>query len=262
MQMYNPFGYRHSTPMCGLYYNVRAFGGLHKTYLPQVEAKVHASILATTSRTVLQQTFVNPSTTRGIKEVRYAFPLYDGVSVVGFSCHVGNRLIVGEVKEREKAKEVYNDAVARGETAALLEQLPEASDVFTTAIGNIPPNARVVVTITYLAELKHDMEIDGIRYTIPTSICPRYGNVQAPSYQQLNGTISITVDAEMAEGSFIQRLQSPSHPIAMSMGTTSTDPNAVPSMSRASATLSLGVAHLDTDFILQVIAQNTGIPKA
>ncbi|KAF3032935.1 hypothetical protein E8E12_004772 [Didymella heteroderae] len=251
----------HSEHLCGLYYNVPCRGRLRKSYLPQVEVVVHASILATTSRTKLQQTFQNPSTTRGIREVRYAFPLYDGMSVVGFQCHVGNRLIIGEVKEKENAKKVYKEAVDRGETAGLLEQLPEASDVFTTTIGNIPPGAKVTVDITYLGELKHDMEVDGIRFTIPTSICPRYGNV-SDCPQNLGGTIAITVDAEMAQGSFIQRLQSPSHPISMSMGTTSVEPGATPSMSKASATLSLGVAHLDTDFVLQVIAKDTGIPTA
>ncbi|XPS95624.1 hypothetical protein M3J09_004909 [Ascochyta lentis] len=250
--------------ICGLYYSVPCFGGTQRVYLPQVEVNVHASILATTSRTVLKQTFANPSTARGIREVRYAFPLYDGVSVVGFSCQIGNRTIVGQVKEKENAKAVFKDAVARGETAGLLEQLPQASDVFTTTIGNIPPGARVVVNITYLGELKHDMEVDGIRFTIPTSICPRYGSVSAHfgSLPQLDGVISITVDAETAEGSFIQRLQSPTHPISMSMGTTSVNPDAAPSMSKASATLSLGTAHLETDFVLQVIAKDTGIPKA
>ncbi|KAJ4384970.1 hypothetical protein N0V86_000575 [Didymella sp. IMI 355093] len=251
----------HSDYLCGLYYNVHSFGRLQKSYLPQVEVKVHASILATTSRTKLQQTFQNPSTTRGIREVRYAFPLYDGVSVVAFQCHVGNRLIIGEVQEKDNAKKVYKDALERGETAGLLEQFPEASDVFTTTIGNIPPGAKVTVDITYLGELKHDMEVDGIRFTIPTTICPRYGSVSS-SAEQLGGTIAITVDAEMADGSFIQRLQSPSHPISMSMGTTSVDHDATPSMSKASATLTLGVAHLDTDFVLQVIAKDTGIPKA
>lgn len=253
-----------SEHLCGLYYNVPRYGNLEKVYLPQVKINVHASILATTSRTVLQQTFANPSTTRGIREVRYAFPLYEGVSVVGFSCLVGNRLIVGEVKEKETAKQVYQEAVSRGETVGLFEQLPEASDVFTTTIGNIPPGSEVKVTITYLGELKHDMEVDGIRFTIPTSICPRYGNLQSSqaSPLQMNGTISVVVDAEMAEGSFIQKLLSPSHPIAMSMGTTSVHPNAEPSMNKASATLSLGVAHLETDFILQVIAKDTGVPKA
>lgn len=257
----NHYGTVQSDHLCGLYYNVPYLGSLQKSYLPQVDVNVRASILATTSRTKLQQTFQNPSSTKGIREVRYAFPLYDGVSVVGFQCHVGNRLIVGEVKEKENAKKVYKEAVDRGETAGLLEQLPEASDVFTSTIGNIPPGAKVTVVITYLGELKHDMEVDGIRYTIPTSICPRYGYI-SNSHQQLDGTIAITVDAEMAEGSFIQRMQSPSHPISMSMGATSVEPDAAPSMSKASATLSLGVAHLDTDFVLQVITKDNGIPRA
>lgn len=261
--MYSRYGHApvHCDHLCGLYYNVPYSGSLQQSYLPQVEVKVHASILATTSRTRLQQTFQNPSTTRGIREVRYAFPLYDGASVVGFQCHVGNRLIDGKVKEKESARKVYKNAVERGETAGLLEQLPEASDVFTTTIGNIPPAAKVTVDITYLGELKHDMEVDGIRFTIPTSICPRYGDVSS-SPQQLNGTIEIIVDAEVAEGSFIQRLQSPSHPISMSMGATSFNPDFTPSMSKASAMLSLGVAHLDTDFVLQIIAKDTGIPRA
>lgn len=252
-------------PVCGLYYNIPCFRGTQQAHLPQVDVSAHASILATTSRTVLKQVFVNPSATKGIREARYAFPLYDGVSVVGFSCQVGNRTIVGEVKEKEKAKEVFRDAVARGETAGLFEQLPEASDVFITTIGNIPPGARIVVNVTYLGELKHDMEVDGIRFTIPTSICPRYGSVSgvhSDSLHQTDGTLTVTVDAEMAEGSFIQKMQSPTHPISMSMGTVSVDPDAAPAMNKASATLTLGTTHLDTDFVLQIIAKDTGIPKA
>ncbi|KAF2260056.1 VIT-domain-containing protein [Lojkania enalia] len=252
---------------CGLYYTIAHAGQLQKQYLPQVSLQAHSTILSTSSRTTLTQTFVNPSDKKGIKEVRYVFPLYDGVSVVGFTCHVGNRTIVGEVKEKEKAKAVFQEAVAKGETAGLLEQLPNASDVFTTTVGNIPPGARVIIQITYLGELKHDMEIDGIRFIIPNIICPRYGNLPHSLFQnpaptaQGNG-ISITVDAEMAEGSYIQKIQSPSHPISMSMGTTSFAPNAEPKMTKASATLTLGTAELDTDFILQIIAKDVGVPKA
>ncbi len=253
--------------ICGLYYVIPCHGYLQKTYLPQVELQAHASILSTTSRTVLTQTFLNPSTEKGIKEVRYTFPLYDGVSVVGFTCHVGDRTIIGEVKEKEKARAVFKEAVARGETAGLFEQLPEASDVFTTTVGNIPPGARVIIKITYLGELKHDMEVDGIRFTIPTHICPRYGDypgtlLKTTATEAQGSKISITVDAEMADGSFIQKIQSPSHPVAITMGTTTFAPNADPTMSKASATLTSGSAQLDTDFVLQVIAKNTGVPKA
>lgn len=249
--------------VCGLHYTVPYPGRLEKLYLPQVELQAHSTILATTSRTTLTQTFINPSTTKGIKEVKYTFPLYDGVSVVGFTCHVGDRTIIGEVKEKEKAKSVYTEAVARGETAGLFEQL-DTSDVFSTTVGNVPPGARVIIKITYLGELKHDMEVDGIRFTIPRVIAPRYGQYP-PGFNsnvETGNGIAITIDAEMTEDSFIQKILSPSHPISVSMGTTSIAPNASPTMSKASATLSLGTTELDKDFVLQIVAKSTGVPKA
>ncbi|KAH7412309.1 von Willebrand factor type A domain-containing protein [Phaeosphaeria sp. MPI-PUGE-AT-0046c] len=261
--------YHSSGHICGLYYNIPTnYFRTEKVYLPQVELQAHATILSTTSRTVLKQTFLNPSTNKAIREVRYTFPLYDGVSVVGFTCHVGDRTIVGEVKEKEKAKAVFKAAVANGQTAGLFEQLPEASDVFTTTVGNIPPGAKVVVEITYLGELKHDMEVDGIRFTIPNIICPRYGSYRTEfqlnraAQQALGSGISITIDADMADGSFIQKIQSPTHPISMTMGTTSLAPDAEPTMSKASASLALGTAELEKDFVVQIIAKNTGTPKA
>lgn len=170
------FNYRQHHPqhhICGLYYNVNVNYQLERTYIPQVELEAHATVLETTARVNLKQTFLNPSQDRGIQEVRYTFPLYDGVSVVGFTCHVGARTIVGEVKEKEKAKAEFKEAVEQGKTAGLLEQLPDASDIFSTTVGNIPPGAKVIINITYLGELKHDMEVDGTRFTIPNIICPR-----------------------------------------------------------------------------------------
>lgn len=155
--------------LCGLCYVEPVAPGAHSTikYLPRVAISAHATILSSVSRTNLTQTFVNPSTTSDIPEVRYTFPLYDGVSVVDFTCTINNeRVLRGVVKEKQQARHTFNDAVSRGETAALLEQLPEASDAFTTSIGNIPGNATIQVDIVYLGDLKHDAEIDGIRYTI------------------------------------------------------------------------------------------------
>jgi hypothetical protein len=261
------FGRSGHSHVCGIYYVTSRFGGSRKIYLPQVDVSAHATILATTSRTVLTQTFANTSTEEGIREARYVFPLYDGVSVVGFTCLVGDRTIVGEVKEKDRARADFKEAVSRGETAGLLEQLPSASDIFTTTVGNIPPGAKVVVQITYLGELKQDMEVDGVRFTIPNIICPRYRDYPIElqsntAVDSIGGGVSITVDADMADGSFIQKMLSPTHPISMSMGTVSSAPDAEPIMTRASATLSLGTASLDTDFVLQIIAKNTGVPKA
>jgi hypothetical protein len=234
-------------------------------YLPQVRLEAHASIISSLSRTTLVQTFVNPST-EPIPELRYSFPLYFGVSVVAFSCTIGDRVIRGVVKEKQEAKQVYQQAVDRGETAGLLEQLPESSDVFTTTIGNVPAEAELIVNISYLAELKHDAQVDGIRLTIPTAIAPRYGSypgeiAQPPSLPS-DGGMKITVDVEVPNGSRVSSIQSPSHQLAVTFGRTSVAPDAEPSFQRASATLGLRTAVLDKDFILQVKATNTGEPFA
>ena len=227
----------------------------------------HVSILSSVSRTTLTQIFTTASLTEALKEVKYAFPIYDGVSVVAFTCTIGDRVVRGVVKEKQKAREVYEQARDRGEAAALLEQTPEAADVWTTSVGNIPPNTEVKVEIVYLGELKHDAEVDGIRYTIPTSIAPRYGELPAAMLSTNTqfggkGGLQIVVDAQVPNGSVIKAVQSPSHPISVAVGNLSTTPKAEPSLQKASATLALGSAEFDKDFILHVIATNTSNPVA
>ena len=157
---------------CGCYYVSTAKAYKSKQYLPQIDLKAHTTVISNASSTVLSQTFVNPSSTTIVEECRYVFPLYDGVSVVSFTCQVGPRIIEGIVKERAKAKGAYDAAVERGETAGLLEQGP-ISDVFMTSLGNIPAGEQLLVTITFIGELKYDMGASGIRFTLPTRISPR-----------------------------------------------------------------------------------------
>ncbi|KAN0091683.1 von Willebrand factor type A domain containing protein [Hyaloscypha variabilis] len=254
--------------ICGCYYHLASpeyHIRIQKHYLPLVSSTVHSTILSTTSRTTLTQKFTNPSTTSAIKECTYTFPLYDGVSVVSFTCRIGKRVLRGLVKEKKKAKEIFDDAVSKGETAGLLEQTEEAADVFSTKLGNIPAGGSIIVEIEYIGELKHH-ETEGIRFTIPTRIAPRYGTAPftlgTGSQAQAEGGIKITVDVSMPEGSFIKGVQSPSHPIAVSMGTISVASNADPEMRKASATLSLGSTALEKDFVLIVQSKDVGIPKA
>ncbi|KAH7185216.1 von Willebrand factor type A domain-containing protein [Fusarium flagelliforme] len=243
---------------CGCYIYV----GYDLKYLPQVEVKAHTTILATTSRTNLTQTFINP-TNSTIEELRYVFPLYDGVSVVAFTCTVGSKTIKGVVQERQKAQQVYNEAKAKGQVAGLLKQSLEAADVFTTTIGNVPAGEKVYVDITYLGELKHDAQVDGIRFTIPTQVVPRYGTAQSfTGFNIPQKGFSFTVDAEMPDGSSIKSIQSPSHPLSVEIGTTSTTKSQEPSLRRASATLQQGETHLAQDFVVQVVATKLGEPSA
>ena len=242
-------------------------------YLPRFSLSSHTTILSTTSRTVLKQDFLNDSGS-AIKECRYDFPLYDGVSVVGFNCKIGSRVIRGSVREKVEAKELYKDAQVKGETAGLLEQGP-TSDVFSTTLGNIPDSTCIHVEITYIGELKHDVAAESMRFMIPTHVAPRYGSLEpaqdrGTSIQAVQNpagargdAISITIDVDMVDGSFVREIRSSSHPISVTLGKTS-KPSPVDELKswQASVSLSQGNAELDRDFVLEIVNRAASTPKA
>ncbi|PHH88985.1 hypothetical protein CDD83_6791 [Cordyceps sp. RAO-2017] len=257
-------------PQCGCFTIV----GDQRKCLPLLDVHVHTSILSSASRTTLRQAFVNPDAQAQLGEVRYDFPLYDGVSVVGFKCSIGRRVITGVIKERQEAKKAYESAINEGKVAALLNQDIRAADVFTAALGNVPAGARVEVEITYLGELEHDAEADCLRLTIPTSVAPRYDRTQvltwaahdaAGGVAQEVGNMSITVDVQMARECPIANIQSPSHPISVGIGKTSAvsaSADEPSSPQRASVSLALEAAQLDKDFVLMVAAAGLTSPVA
>lgn len=154
------------------YYGIYDGSGLQ--WLPQVSLSSVTKLHDTASRTLLCQTFVNPSNVTPIASAKYTFPLYESSAIVSFRCYIGARLIEGIIKEKREASATYQAAVEQREPASLLEQ--QTPDVFSTSLGNIPPGETVKVEIEYIMELKHDAEVDGLRFTIPTSIAPRYGD--------------------------------------------------------------------------------------
>lgn len=91
---------------------------------------------------------------------------------------------------------------------------------FTTTIGNFPGGATVEIEITCLGELKHDAEIDGIRLTIPTSVCSRYVTYPGELTQSPTN-VHDESDVEMPKEGALKTLQSPSHPVAATVGSTS-----------------------------------------
>lgn len=256
--------------LCGCCYRPRS--KFAWAYLPQVSLKAHATVLSSAARTTLTQTFLNPSKDL-LEEVSYTFPLYDGVSVVGFTCHVGSRALQSQVKSKEQANAEYQHAVDNNKSAGILDHSSSASDVFTIRLGNVPAGESVTVHITFVGELKQDAQTDGIRYTLPNVIAPRYG-LKAPEYSarscstteaELQG-ISITVDVLMEATSTIREIHSPSHAIRVALGRIASVPEHDSSFTptQASATLNLArdIALLERDFVMIVKADGLDTPRA
>ncbi|SMQ45178.1 unnamed protein product [Zymoseptoria tritici ST99CH_3D7] len=253
-------GMRRTSDICGCYFIYQH----QRNYLPQVEIQSHTIINPVSFTTHLTQTFSNPQEDK-LNQVRYTFPLYDGVAFCGYTIKYGDKTLKGIVKQKDDAKKTYQAAVDRGETAGLLQALP--AGVFGVTLGNVPARTEIIVDITYCGELKHDAAVDGLRFNLPTSIAPRYGSYPGTvltSNARNTGGIKITIDVDMGK-SAIRRVQSPSHPIAVSLGELSTAAQRTKApfnASQSSATLTQGTAELGEDFILQIIVDDLNKPQA
>ena len=121
------------------------------------------------ARVVLEQTFEN--TFAEPLAVTYLMPLPADGAVSGYAFTIGEQRIVGEVDRRQAARERFEEAIASGHTAALVEQ--ERSSLFTQEIGNIPAGSKVV------AELVIDQKLAWLdegawEWRFPTVAMPRY----------------------------------------------------------------------------------------
>jgi hypothetical protein len=119
-------GGSHIQDICGLYYCSQLASFNRRRYLPQVGLQSHTVISPVCYTTKLQQTFID-TYDETINELRYTFPLYDGVAVSSYSIEYDDKVLKGVVKQKDIAKKTYDEAVSRGETASLLEALPLAS---------------------------------------------------------------------------------------------------------------------------------------
>ncbi|PYI13881.1 hypothetical protein BO99DRAFT_346355, partial [Aspergillus violaceofuscus CBS 115571] len=239
-------------------------------YIPQVALKAHAVLRATSSRTTLTQIFKNPGP-RQLHEVSYRFPLYDGVSVVGFRCKVGDRALRSEVKTKGQASKDYQISVSRGASAGVLDQSGQNSDIFLLRLGNVPPRETITVSITFVGELKTDGQTEGIRYILPNDIATRYGYRMDQVVSALIDPVDkqcfdIIVDVFMENDTTIRTVQSPSHPICVRLGQTSSTPEECTEFAKSCAFATLHIAGespmLERDFVLVIKADKTDVPRA
>lgn len=130
--------------------------------------KVDARIAGDVSRVTVVQTFQNPF--KRPLEAVYVFPLPEEAAVDAMEIRIGKRVIKADIKRREEAKKIYDDARNQGRTAALLEQ--ERDNVFTQSVANILPGEQIHVTIRYTAALK--FESGDYEFVFPMVVGPRY----------------------------------------------------------------------------------------
>ncbi len=135
---------------------------------PLRHTAIHADVAGMLAVYTVEQVFENPFD-EPIEAV-YVFPLGDEAAVSGYAITIGERTVIGEIKERDAARATYEQARADGHTAGLIEQ--EKPNVFAQHLANIAPHETIKVRIEYSELLDY---LDG-EYTIvaPLTVGPRY----------------------------------------------------------------------------------------
>ncbi|MGK7891445.1 MAG: VIT domain-containing protein [Leptolyngbyaceae cyanobacterium] len=201
---------------------------------PLKHTEVEATIQGNVARVELTQTFENPFDEP--LEAIYVFPLPDEAAVDDMEILVGDRRIKGDIKEREEAQAIYEQALAEGRTVGLLEQ--ERANIFTQSLANIRPGEQIEVTIRYSESLQ--FEGNNYEFVFPMVVGPRYipgaPTTAAGDTDQVSDASRITppvlepgtrsghdiaVTLRIEAGVPIQTIESPSHDIQIMLGNSS-----------------------------------------
>jgi Ca-activated chloride channel family protein len=129
---------------------------------------VDLTVSGPTIRARVTQIFRNP--TSNWVEATYVYPLPAGGAVDTLKMVVGERVVVGDIKERQQARVIYEQARSSGQKAALTEQ--ERDNMFTNSVANIGPGETVLVQIEYQEPVQQSGNEFSLR--LPMVVGPRY----------------------------------------------------------------------------------------
>jgi Ca-activated chloride channel family protein len=163
-----------------------------KLALPLIHTDVVGRIDGFLARVNVTQKFVNLLDTT--IEAVYTFPLPENAAVDSMIMTIGNHRIKGIIKERGEARAIYEQARRDGKTASLLEQ--ERPNIFTQSVANILKNDTILVTISYVAELKYKNA--SYEFVFPMVVGPRY-IPGSPLKPPLHGTENPTDQVQDAD---------------------------------------------------------------
>lgn len=200
---------------------------------------VSTCITGLLAETKLVQTYQNDSETN--LELTYTFPLPTSATLLSFNVQIGECKLHGEVIPRIDAELAYEKAIGDGNSAFRLQEI--RAGMYNASLGNVLSGESVTICITYAETLawngKH------IRYRLPTTIAPRYGDPtgmqpwQRPG-SSLSAEYPLSMRVQIIGALSRSAISCSSHKISMKV-----EPDALSIMLAKGATM-------DRDFILEI----------
>ncbi len=139
-----------------------------------LSTNVDATISGVIANVVVEQTYFNAGDSP--LDATYVFPMSSQAAVYAMEMVVGDRTIVAEIRRKDEAQEIFNEANEAGVTASLLEQ--NRPNVFQMSLANIAPGESIQVLMTYTELLVPN---DGVyQFVFPNIVGPRYTTSNEP----------------------------------------------------------------------------------
>ncbi|WP_177418075.1 marine proteobacterial sortase target protein [endosymbiont of Lamellibrachia barhami] len=148
--------------------NLYSLDGRRIDDAPNLSTDVEMQINGMLARVKVAQHFSNSS--QDWVEGIYQFPLPEDAAVDRLWMRIGERVIEGEIQEKEQARATYEKAKSEGRKASLLSQ--QRPNMFTASVANIGPGESILIEIEYQQSLGYDQGRFQIRF--PLVIAPRY----------------------------------------------------------------------------------------
>jgi Ca-activated chloride channel family protein len=205
------------------------------------DVSVTAALRDLLAEVTVAQTYRNDE--KASIEAVYTFPLPLDAVLLDLSVTIGGRKLKGAVVEKKAAEARYEDAIADGNAAVMLEQLEPG--LYTMNVGNLLPGETAVIAFTYAVTYR--WAGDNLRMLIPTTIAPRYGESHFQPHQAPDHSLTVenqfSLQVEVFGSLREARFECPSHQVTL---TTASD--------KTTIALIGAKASMDRDFILNVKA--------
>jgi Ca-activated chloride channel homolog len=212
---------------------------------PVLGTAVEVRVTGIIARAKVTQIFTNPS--KEWVEGIYIFPLPEDAAVDTLKMKVGNRSLLGVVKEKQEARQTYEAAKQTGTKASLIEQ--QLAGVFTASVAHIGPGETVEITIELQQVVRYAAGKFSLRFPMVVSPWTEARKTAAGDEIMLPPVLKrgappinpFAFHADLNPGFPLARVESPSHAITVARG----------KQFRYAVDLAKGVAPADSDLVLE-----------
>jgi len=163
--------------------------------------KITIKVDSQVATTKVEQVFENTTPYR--LEGSYFFPIPESASLSDFAIYDGDKRMAGEIVERAKARQIYNEIVRRQIDPGLLEYA--GKDLFQASVFPIEPRSTKKIDLTYTQVLKSEGGTVSYRYELGSG-----RRIQPQPIGEIAASVEINSPIDL------KNIFSPSHKISVS----------------------------------------------